>query len=127
MKPQIYDLETKFNFGKHIGKSLREVIYNRESRYIGYLIANDILWFILDPETMNFLDKKGFFNDLDMSLYTGGGCFTLSEIGYTKEDILALLKKRFDDFTNDPIAYEKLANEKLQEYSNSHRFNLNKT
>jgi len=25
MKPQIYNFETKFNFGKHIGKSLREV------------------------------------------------------------------------------------------------------
>jgi hypothetical protein len=109
MKPQIYNFETKFNFGKWNGKSLLEVINYGESRYIGYLIGNNILWFILDPETMNALEKIGFFDDLDMSFYGDWGRLPIGAMGLKKEHLLSILRRRYNDFTNDPIAYEELA------------------
>jgi|ERR1035437_4547049 hypothetical protein len=117
MKSQSYNLETRFNFGKHKGKSLREVINNYESKYIGHLIFYDFPWFILDPETMNFLDKEGFFDNLDMSFYGSGGSFPLNGIvGFNKDYILKQLKKRYEEFIHDPATYEKLAKERFQEY-----------
>ena len=96
MKPQIYNFETRFDFGKHKGKSLLEVLKARESRYIGYLVFNNVPWFILDPVTLNLLDKDGFFDDLEMSYYGSGGSFPLSSIiGYKKEDIVNQLKKNY--------------------------------
>jgi len=110
MKPQIYNFETRFDFGKHKGKSLLEVLKARESRYIGYLVFNNVPWFILDPVTLNLLDKDGFFDDLEMSYYGSGGSFPLSSIiGYKKEDIVNQLKKNYEDFIKDPTTYEKIA------------------
>lgn len=116
MKPQIYNFDTRFNFGKHKGRSLTDILRSYESKYIGDLIANDILWFILDIETMNFLEKNGFLDDLNMSANISGGSISLSDIGLKKEDVLNILKKRYDDFMRDPIAYEKLARENYQNY-----------
>jgi hypothetical protein len=109
MKPQIYNFETCFNFGKHKGRSLLKVINGYEERYIGYLIANDSPWFILDPETLNILEKNGFFDDLHRSAPVSGGSIPLSDFGIKKEDVLSQLKKRYADFIRDPNAYEKLA------------------
>jgi hypothetical protein len=109
MRTQIYNFETKFNFGKWKGKTLLEVLNYGQSRYVGYLIANNIKRFILDPETLNILENKGFFDDLEMSYYVSGGSFPLSGIGFTKDDILDLLRKRYDDYIKDPDNYESLA------------------
>jgi len=91
-----------------------EVIQCYESRYIGYLIFNDVPWFILDPDTVKFLEKEGFFDDLDMSYYGSGGSLSLNGIGFKKEDILNHLRKRYDDYTSDPVAYERIARQNSQ-------------
>jgi len=114
MKPQIYNFETIFNFGKWKGKSLLEVLNYGESRYIGYLIGNNILWFILDPETMNSLEKIGFFDDLAMSFNGDGGRLPLDAMGLKKEHLLSILRRRYNDFTNDPIVYEELAKKRIR-------------
>jgi hypothetical protein len=113
MKPLIYSFETKFNFGKWKGKSLLEVLNYGQSRYIGYLIANNILWFVFDPETMNILERKGVFDDLEMSFDVSGGSLPLNGMGLKKEHILSILRRRYNDFINDPIAYEELAKKRI--------------
>jgi hypothetical protein len=111
MIPQIYTLDTKFNFGKFKGITLKEVIEGYESRYIGYLILNDVLWFILNPKTLEFLEKEGFFDNLDVSFYCSGGAIGANEAGLTKRDIMNLMKKRFEDYNVDPDGYTKRAEE----------------
>ena len=83
-----------------------EVLRKGESRYIGFLVAYNITWFVLDLDTMDFLEKKGFFDDLHTSLYTDNGSFPLSKFGIKKDDILRRLKKRYNDFIRQPLVID---------------------
>lgn len=107
MKTQIYTLDTCFNFGKHERKSLRRLLELGESRYIGYLIANNHPYFILHPETLSYLDKAGLFEDLHMSERINGGSIPLSSIGITKENILDYFKERYEAYISDPVTYKE--------------------
>lgn len=113
MKTQVYNLHTKFNFGKHKGKSLLEVIESGESRYIGYLVIHNVLWFVLHPDTIMILDKRIFFDNLIISDYGLGGA---AIVAIEKEDILSGLKKNFDDYNKNPIAYEEIAIRDAKKY-----------
>jgi hypothetical protein len=121
MKPKIYNFDTPFDFGKHNGRSLRDVLKCRDGRYIGYLIADNVLQFVLDPNTMNELENAGFFDDLEYPYYGGGGSIPLRDMGYKKEDILNELKSRYEEFNKDPIAYEEVIKNRRREFLNSKR------
>lgn len=120
MKPQIYNFDTKFDFGKHNGKPLRDVL-NRDGRYIGYLIGDNVLQFVLDPATMNELEKAGFFDDLEYPYYGSGGSIPLKDMGYKKEDIINEFKRRYEDFNKDPEAYEELIKSRYREFLKAKR------
>lgn len=116
MKSQVYKLDTTFNFGKHKGKTLRSIILNNESKYIGFLIFEDVSWFIMDLDTINFLEGKGFFDDIHMSYYGNGGTMPLSSFGLDKESIVNYLKSKYDEYIRDPEEYERKALAKKREY-----------
>jgi hypothetical protein len=116
MKTQIYNFETRFNFGKHIGKSLLELIQKGYSPYIAYLIYHDVLCFILDPETMYTLDKKKFFDNLEMAVIESGGTLPMKDLGFSKEIIIEQLMKNYNDFVRDPNEYEKNVTQNRQRF-----------
>jgi len=72
--------------------------------------------FILDPETIKFLDKNNFFENLP--LYSNhGGTYTLSNIlNFTKEDLLSVQRKNYEEYQRDPYSYQKKINESTAEY-----------
>jgi hypothetical protein len=121
MEPKVYNFETPFDFGKHKGRTLRDVLKGRDGRYIGYLIGENILQFILDPTTMNELDKAGFFDDLEFPCYVSGGSIPLKDMGYEKEDIINEFKRRYDEFVKDPLAYEEVIKKRRKEFLNTKR------
>lgn len=116
MKTKVYNFNTPFDFGKHNGRTLGDILKGRDGRYIGYLIGDNVLQFILDPTTINELDKVGFFDDLEYPCYVSGGSIPLKDMGYKKEDILNEFKRRYEEFNKDPIAYEEVIKNRRREY-----------
>lgn len=126
MKPQIYNFDTKFDFGKYKGRTLQNIIEARDSKYIGYLLVDNVRQFIFDPETMDQLEKVRFFDDLEYPYYGSGGCIPLKDMGYSKEDILNEFKKRYEEFTKDPAAYEEAIRRNRQDYLSKKMATFNK-
>lgn len=114
MKVQVYDFNTCFNFGKHKGKTLLEVLHAGETRYIGWCIFYPVKCFVLDPNTIRALDSEHFFDDLDCSFPTEGGALPITglKVGNTifnKAWIMNELSTRYKEFKSDPEAYSKKA------------------
>lgn len=121
MKTKVYNFNTPFDFGKHKGRTLLDVLKARDGRYIGYLIGENILQFVLDPATMNELDKIGFFDDLEYPCYVSGGSIPLKDMGCKKEYILNEFKRRYEKFNKDPIGYEEEVKNRLREFLKAKR------
>ena len=120
MKTQVYDLNTKLNFGKHAGKTIMDLFNAREARYIGYLIFSDIKRFILHPNTIEKLNQKGFFDDMPVSYYGSCGWFSSKDIvGISKADIIENLLKNYQEYIDNPKEYEAHVNEEIQNYYNN--------
>lgn len=128
MKTQVYDLNTKLNFGKHKGKTIWELFNARQARYIGYLIFSDIKRFILHPNTIEKLDKHGFFDDMPISFYGNCGWISSKDIvGLSKTDIIESLKKNYQEYIDNPIKYEAYINEEIRNYYNKKQSELDDT
>jgi len=121
MKPKIYSFDTLFDFGKHKGRTLRDVLNLKDEKYIGYLIGENILQVVLDPTTLEELDDAGFLDDLEFPCYLRGGSIPLKDMGYEKEDIINEFKRRYEIFVKDPVAYEKDIKNRRREFLNAKR------
>jgi len=114
MKAQVYDLTTPFNFGKHKGRSLLQIINSYQSRYLGYLICTGNPLFILSPKARIELEEKGYFDDLYMSAYTGGGSIP---VNMTRQEIIDTLTKKYEEFISNPEEYnQKILKEARESY-----------
>lgn len=116
MKPKIYNFDTPFDFGKHKGRTLIDVLNLRDEKYIGYLIRENILQVVLDPATLEELDHAGYFDNLEFPCYVKGGSIPIKTMGYEKEDIINEFKRRYDEFVKNPKAYEKDFKKRRREF-----------
>lgn len=107
MLTQVYKLNTIFNFGKHKGKTLKNILDSGEGRYVGYLIVSGVKRFVLHPDTVKELEHCGFFDDMPISYY--GSCGFISTkgiVGCPKSEILEMLQSQYDEFIKNPGGYE---------------------
>ncbi|PZX09659.1 hypothetical protein LX69_03532 [Breznakibacter xylanolyticus] len=119
MHTQVYHLNTSLNFGKHAGKTIVDLLESGESRYIGYLIFNNIKRFILHPDTIKKLNLQGFFDDMPISCYCNGGMLSTNQFeGFSKSDILESLNNKYQEYIFNPQKYEESVNHEIQDYYN---------
>ena len=106
MRARVYNYETVFDFGKHKGKSLKEVLA-KDSRYIGFLYLDNVRRFILDFDVIRQLEGNGFFDNLEFPYYGSGGSIPFRHTNITKEEIIIEFKCRHEDFIKDPESYNE--------------------
>jgi hypothetical protein len=117
MMTKVYELETKFNFGKNKGKTVEEVFSSGGKSYIGYLIISSNKRFVIHPNFFDYLSKLNFFEDMPFQCDGLGNELSTDNLGnFDTKKMLQNIKEQYQEYINNPLEYNKKVHEEAKEY-----------